>query len=103
MSEIGFRKTKAAKPKAVIPQTGQITVSRNNPWSSVKGGDLRYTSGFSARKLDDIYKNVSIIRAIIDGIARTVSSLGWNIVGKDQNKPTPELHIKKTKEFFERK
>jgi hypothetical protein len=54
----------------------------------------------SYNELDDIYFQSSIIRAIVDGIGRVVSTLTWEIVSTDEEKKAPNLHIKEAKEFF---
>lgn len=101
---------KKAKPKAIAtPKAIQPIINSSslllheNSGSALSyiGSKITNTKRKLTTKDIEVYsRKVSIIRSIIEGIARTVGSLKWSIVSENPGKPAPEFHIKNTKEFF---
>lgn len=70
----------------------------------VKTGDVYRYGKLSYRELEEIYFASSIVRAIIDSISRTISSLDWKIVDRHQEEgkydDSTKYMIEKVTNFF---
>lgn len=109
------RKVKVVEKIVEVPKIIQVTKDAKSydpgftTWNLGGNRDLSPTSAsrygnLSWRELEEIYEKTSVIRAIVDGITRTISSLDWRIVSNDPDSTVTNVRlknkIKEVTEFF---